>query len=298
MAGNINNLIDSRYGASSSTIDSPKDTIPQIPTNPALELILKHKSVRHFLPNMPLPPGTLEVLITAAQSAATSSHLQLWTAISITDAQPSHKARIATLCGAQSFINAAPLFLIFCADLHRLTDLSAHYELPGTGLNYTEMFLMASLDAGLAGQNAALAAESLGLGICYVGAVRNNLAELSEVLRLPDRVVPVFGLAVGVPDLEAVGKQGTDVKPRLPRSMVLRRETWDEEGVEGGEKGKGKGDEFDAYDSVMASFNAAAGRGDMPIWTKRSAKRVESVASLNGRHVLKETLLAKGFELR
>ncbi|KAI1824033.1 Nitroreductase [Xylaria intraflava] len=290
----LTTLLQSRYGslsASSSSAESPAAQDGAIPLNPILETILKHRSCRNFLPNHPLPPGTPEILVAAAQSAATSSQLQTWSAVAVSD--PLHKDRVASLAGDQYFIRDASLFFVFCADLDRLTTLSARHGLPGIGLEFTDMFLVASLDAALAGQNAALTAESMGLGICYVGAVRNRAAELSELLRLPDRVVPVFGLAVGVFNPASKANDAA-VKPRLPQSVVLRRETWDG-GSKGGTNEEGS---FEAYNHVMAEFNVAAGRGEMPSWTQRSAQIVEKAASLHGRHVLKDTLLARGFEMR
>ena len=94
--------------------------------------------------------------------------------------------------------------------------MSEREELPGAALDYTEMFVTAAIDASLAGQNAAVAAESLGLGICYVGGARNHPQELAALLNLPPRVIALFGLAVGWP----VDGDTSEIKPRLPQSGV------------------------------------------------------------------------------
>ncbi|KAI1260271.1 Nitroreductase [Xylariaceae sp. FL1019] len=283
---NIGSLIKNRYGASEA--ETSKVTYVDS-ENPTLETLLQHKSIRHFLPDK-LPEGSLEIIIAAAQSAATSSHLQTWSVVAIEN--PDRKDKVASLCGDQDFIRQAPLFLIFCADLSRLTKVSAQYGLRGEGLEFTEMFLMASLDAGLAGQNAAVAAEALGLGICYVGGARNNSRELGDLLRLPPRVIAVFGMAVGKPD----PSKPTVTKPRLPQNEILHRETW-HDAEENGEA-QAQDERLKGFDETMRGFNAQAGRGDMPSWTQRSAKRVETVQSLTGRHVLKDFLRENGFQLR
>ncbi|KAI0860648.1 Nitroreductase [Xylaria cubensis] len=278
----IPSLIRARYGtAADFTVAGAGDS--------TLETLLRHRSVRHFLPEK-LPPGSLEVIVAAAQSAATSSNLQTWSVLALEDTE--HKNKAATLCGDQDFIRQAPLFLIFCADLDRLTKVSTQHGLRGEGLEFTEMFLMASLDAGLAGQNATIAAEALGLGACYVGAARNRPQELAELLKLPPRVIAVFGLAVGIPD----PTKTTTVKPRLPQREVLHKEIWyagtSEDGPETQKENLAE------YDVTLASFNAGERREGVPAWTQRSARRIETVESLHGRHVLKEVLREKGFNLR
>ncbi|KAI1172912.1 Nitroreductase [Nemania sp. FL0916] len=280
----ISQLVGARYGASTNPVPAG---VGEIEGNPTLNTLLQHRSVRHFLPEG-LPQGSLEVILAGAQSAATSSNLQTWSVIALED--PEHKRKAADLCGDQEFIRRAPLFLIFCADLNRLTRVSEQHGLGGEGLKFTEMFLMASLDAGLAGQNATVAAEALGLGTCYVGAARNNSDQLADLLQLPPRVIALFGLAIGRPDLN----KPTSVKPRLPQKEVLHREVWrqdDKDGDDVLEKNLAE------YDVTLASFNAAEKREDMPAWTLRSARRIETVESLHGRDILKLIMNRRGFEL-
>jgi len=292
--GIISSLIQARYGygasSASSSISSASviQATSAISPSPTLEILLRHKSVRNFLPQK-LPEGSLEAIIAAAQSAATSSNLQTWSVVAIQD--PENKEKAATLCGDQDFIRQAPLFLIFCADLNRLTKVSEQHGLRGEGLEFTEMFLMASLDAGLAGQNATVAAEALGLGACYVGAARNRPVELAELLRLPERVFALFGVAVGIPDLE---QPAAKIKPRLPQREVLHWESWARKDSQGDEQAEN----LKSYDVTLASFNAGEKREGVPAWTQRSARRIETVESLHGRHVLKDVLQQNGFQLR
>ncbi|KAI1763448.1 nitroreductase [Hypoxylon sp. FL1150] len=286
----LSSLLEARYGTTAAGSATPP--VVPIAANPTLETLLQHKSVRNFLSD-PLPPSTLELLTAAAQSAATSSNLQTWSAVAVTT--PSLKSQAAALCGDQAFIRAAPLFVIFCADLARLTAACAQHGTPGAGLEFLEMYTMAAIDASLAAQNACVAAEALGLGACYVGAARNRPRELAELLGLPPRVVALFGLAVGRPD---PGAPPATVKPRLAQDEVVRRETWGPADGDGATQQEEQAAKLAAYDEALANFNAKQGRGDAPAWTNRSAHRIATVESLHGRDIFRDVLEERGFELR
>jgi nitroreductase len=270
----IEDLLRARYGANRPEVAGGAETV--------LSTLLGHRSVRRYRPE-PLAAGTLEGLIAAAQSAATSSNLQTWSVVALEDSQ--HKSRAATLCGNQEFIRQAPLFLVFCADLERLTHLSEQTGLPGEGLDYLEMFIMATIDASLAAQNLVVAAEAQGLGICYVGAARNRPRELAALLRLPSRVFALFGLAVGLPAEEDT----SIVKPRLPQSVILHRETYSTVERDAAIAG---------YNATMQGFYTGQRMDVQGDWSLHSAKRVATVASLNGRDILREVLQERGFGLK
>jgi nitroreductase len=286
-------LLQERYGQEAAEIEAAEIEaaeieaaeieVPEITgeTNEVLRALLSHKSVRRYR-SEPLPPGMLEQLVAAGQSAASSSNLQTWSVVALE--QPDHKSDAATLCGDQEFIRQAPLFLVFCADLSRLTFISEQLALPGTGLDYFEMFLMAAIDATLAAQNVAVAAEAAGLGICYVGAARNRPRELAALLKLPPRVFALFGMAVGWP-----GEEATAIKPRLPQSEVLYRETYDAAARE---------EWIARYDDIMSAFAQSQGMEASGTWSGKSARRVATVEGLNGRHLLREILQEHGFDLR
>lgn len=275
-AESLGDLLAERYGP-----DAPTLPPGALAGNAVLETLLAHRSVRRYSPD-PLPPGTLELLGAAAQSAASSSNLQVWSAVALQD--PACKAEAAALSGDQEFIRQAPLFLVFCADLSRLTAASEREGMPGGALDYLEMFLTAVVDASLAAQNAA-AAEGLGLGICYVGGARNHPREMAALLNLPQRVIALFGLAVGYPapgDISAV-------KPRLPQSGLIHHETYD---------AQARDESVTAYDETMRGFYEAQ-KMDVPgTWANHSAKRVAGPESLSGREIWREVLQERGFELR
>ncbi|MFK0387104.1 NADPH-dependent oxidoreductase [Agrobacterium sp. NPDC090273] len=248
--------------------------------NDTIDVLLNHRTTRAYLPR-PLPQGSLELLVAAAQSAPTSSNLQAWSVVAVEDSD--RKARLADFTGGNAHVKQAPLFLVWLVDLKRLRNVAASQGNDGEGLDYLESFLIGAIDAALAAQNAVSAIDSLGLGSCYVGGIRNRPEDVSHELRLPSGVVALFGLSVGYPD-PAVK---TDVKPRLPQSSVLFRETYS-----GTEQ-----HDLDSYDEVMKVFQERQGLPEYG-WTAPIAKRIENAEALKGRADLKQTLHRLGFSIK
>ena len=196
------------------------------PWNEHISLLLSHRSVRGYRPDA-LPAGTLETLIAAAQSAATSSNLQTWSVIAVTD--PDKKAALAKVAANQKHIEQCPLFLVWVADISRNQRLGAEEGVTLETMPYQETFLVAAIDAALAAQNATVAAESLGLSCVYIGALRNNPQQVARVVGLPSGAFGVFGMCVGYASAAGV----TEVKPRLragchPAPRHLRRQRRDQ----------------------------------------------------------------------
>lgn len=243
--------------------------------------LLAHRSVRAYLPT-PLPDGTIAALVAAAQSASSSSNLQTWSVIAVAD--PDRKGALAALAGSQAHIFEAPLFLVWLADFSRLEAAARAHGIAPEALDYLEMMLVGCIDAALAAQNAAVAAEALGMGIVYIGGMRNQPLEVARILELPPRTFAVFGMCVGYPDPE----RPAAVKPRLNQGAVLHRETYG-------------GTEPDAhiadYDGIMDGFYASQGLANDP-WSLHSAKRVRGPQSLSGRDKLRAALEAMGFVLK
>jgi nitroreductase len=267
-----------RYGAASTPTACPMGS-----ALPVMEQMLAHRTVRAYLPD-PVPQDALQCIVAAAQSAATSSNLQTWSVVAVRDRE--RKARLAECAANQAHIHEAPLLLIWLADLSR-SDRNAQRAGSASEANrYTEMFLVSAFDAVLAAQNATLAAEALGYGTSYIGAMRNHPAKVSAELKLPKRVFPIFGLTVGRPDPARL----SGVKPRLPQNMVLFEETYDA-------PAQAETQAVAAYDEVMLDFQKAQGMKPMP-WSTQSAQRVAGAQSLSGRDRLVSEIHAQGFELK
>lgn len=188
--------------------------------NEVIETILEHRSIRKF-EDRPLTKEQVETIVRCAQAASTSSYVQAYTIIGVTDKEL--KKKLAELSGDQPYVADNGHFFVFCADLHRHAvagEMEMKTEEMIESLESTEKFMVAVIDAALAAQNAALAAESMGLGICYIGGLRNNLQEVVKLLKTPDRVIPLFGLAVGYP------ARITSKRPRLPLEHIYHENTY------------------------------------------------------------------------
>jgi FMN reductase (NADPH) len=253
-------------------------------TNPTIELIHTHASVRHYKPD-PLPVETVETIVAAGQRASTSSNLQGYSVVAVTD--PVKRAKLSELCGNQKHVTEAPVFLAFCADLARL-DRACHLRGYTQVTGYVENFLAAAVDAAIVAQTTALAAESLGLGICFIGGIRNNLPEVIDLLELPRLVVPITGMTVGWPE------KSPRLRPRLPLRAVLHWKKYDTSSEDGALR---------EYDRAMIATGIYEGRqvpvagkeGEMDDygWTEHSARRVSQPARTGLRAVLEE----QGFRL-
>ncbi len=253
-------------------------------SNPTLELIHAHGSCRSYQPD-PLPDGMIETIVEAAQHASTSSNMQAFSVVAVTDEVK--RAELARLCGGQKHIAQAPVFLAWCADLARL-DRACQLRGLEQSHEHVENFLIAAVDAAIAAQNAALAAQSLGLGICYIGSIRNNPREVIQLLELPRLVFPVTGMTVGWPE------KPPRTRPRLGLEAVLHRERYNQDQDEA----------LLAYDREMAATGIYENRqveipgrpGEMEAygWLEHSARRVSQPMRIFLREVLEE----QGFLLK
>jgi len=187
--------------------------------NSVIDLLKAHRSIRKFT-QQPIAEELLEALILAGQSAATSSFLQGTTVIRVRNQET--RQQIASLAGSQRYVEKAAEFLVFCADLKRSSDCCKQYDKEAAA-GFTEQFIIATVDTALFAQNVAVAAESVDLGICFIGGIRNDPAKVAELLKLPQGVYPVFGFCLGYPD------QNPETKPRLPLSVVLKNEVYTED---------------------------------------------------------------------
>lgn len=259
--------------------------------------LTSHATVRSYRPD-PLPEGLLEIIITAAQSASTSSNLQNYSIIAVEDAEK--RKRLAEL-SKNDHVAEAPLFLVFCADLHRMEVICRRQGHPFADRTM-DMFLQAVVDTALVAQNAAVAAESLGLGICMIGGIRNRLKEVSELLNLPPRTFALVGMTVGYP------AKPSKVRHRLPMDVILHREAYSDENLEDGLR---RYDEVTAQSGIYSGRQvavAAQGAGEIrasaqqsspekpPIygWCEHSARRMARVNP--DRASLKAQLEALGWE--
>lgn len=184
--------------------------------NETVQLLLNHKSVRHYTTD-PVPEIVRDQIIACAQMAPSSSNMQAYSIIEIHD--PSIREGLMAISGGQRWVIAAPMLLVFCADLQRAKRYFKGLD-PDV-LGNTELFTVSVIDAALAAQKALIAAQALGLGGVIVGGIRNDVAGVSSLLKLPELVFPAFALCLGYPAVEP------EQKPRLPMDVILRQDHYE-----------------------------------------------------------------------
>lgn len=273
-------------------LDVDQIDIPEELLTPELVHLYRHSSVRSFH-RTPLKPGMLEAIVAAAVSASTSSNLHAYSIVAVED--QTTREKLAELAGKQRFIADAPLFLAFCPDIWRLQYLCRRQG-RSYGTKFLDQFCIALGDTHLALQNAAVAAEALGLGICMVGGVRQAPWEIADLLGLPEGVYCAVGLCVGYP------KSRSPVKPRLPLKVILHRERYSTERLEEGLR------EYDArmiaakvYEGRQISTPADPPRPDPYGWCEHTSRRVSDADAVNPasgtRRYMRQFLLERGFHL-
>lgn len=237
----------------------------------AIEVMKSHRSIRKFTDDE-IPYKLLIDLIRVGQSGSTSSHVQAYSIIRVKD--KANRKKISELAGGQASVAECAEFLVFCADMKRSAEASENI---GNNVirGMTEQLILATVDTAIVAQNVAIAAELHGLGICYIGGIRNEPSSISELLHIPEDVYPVFGMCIGYPASDP------DVKPRLPIESILKDDYY-----------SGDGEEVDAFNKVMADYYMTRKTGN-----KRSswAEQLSPVFNQKTRPHMQSFLKSKGF---
>lgn len=172
--------------------------------NETLTLIENRKSVRAYEPG-PLGPEQRDAIVRAAMRAPTAGNQMLYSILDIED--QAIKDRLAVTCDHQPFIAKAPLVLLFLADFQRWFDYFRHSGVEelcrDRGIPFRKPqegdLMLAISDALIAAQTAVIAAESLGIGSCYIGDVMENYEVHRDLLHLPDFAFPIAMVCFGLP---------------------------------------------------------------------------------------------------
>jgi nitroreductase len=224
--------------------------------NEVMQTMLNHRSVRKYT-NQPVSDEMLEQIVACGQAAASSSFIQAYSVINVTD--PAHRQQIAAAAGGQVWVEKAARFLVLCADMRRINHCCVEQEL-GELEGQAEHFIAATVDVGLMAQNMMLAAESLGLGCVFIGGIRNDPAVVRDLLALPKHVYPAFGMCLGWPD------QQTEVKPRFPVKVVLHQGTYHDSAAQ----------DVEGYDQVMRDYyQHRSGNQRTSDWSEQTAAAVQ-----------------------
>ena len=230
-------------------------------------LMKSHSSVRRFK-EQEIPQADLTEILTAAQMASSWKNFQSYSVI-VVRSQEKKDALFELV--PQEAIRQSAAFLLFVGDLNR-AEKGARLHTDIFQPQGVEGLLITSVDAALAGQNALLAAESLGYGGVIIGLVRYKSVELAELFKLPDYTYPVFGIALGVPN------QQHEVKPRLPLENVVFEEEYQEQSTEA----------IEAYDRVQTEY---AGTRATTTWSQRLAEQFGNLEPSSTRENLEQKKL-------
>lgn len=172
--------------------------------NPVLEVLENRSTLRKFS-SRPVEQEVEDAILQAALRAPTASNMMYYSIIRIRDKEL--QLKLQKNCKNQPYISLAPCMMVFCADYQRWADL---YECDGVPEKCAEMgieyhrpnernFLLAAIDATLAAQNAVIAAESMGLGSCYLGHIMGHVEDNRALFQLPPYVYPVIAVLFGYP---------------------------------------------------------------------------------------------------
>ena len=183
---------------------------------PVIQQIHKHRSIRKYKPD-PIPELLLTEILEAGIRSSSSGNMQAFSIILTRDAEL--RAKLLDPHLNQSMVVDAPILVTFCADFHRMRRWLELSNAPDNFDNYFS-FMIAAIDAILVAQTVALAAESRGLGLCYLGSTLSNADQIGKILDLPENVVPVVGYSLGYPAEDPAPRD------RLPLRGLIHHETY------------------------------------------------------------------------
>ncbi len=181
-----------------------------------MDKLLSHRSIRRYKPDA-VSQETLDKILKATIRASNTGNMQAYSVIVTRDNEI--KTKLWESHFKQGFVLEAPVHLTFCADFNRFTKWCQSRKADPGYDNYLS-FLTGAIDAVIAAQNAVVAAEMEGLGICYLGTVTWMADRFIDILKLPKLVVPVVAITLGYPD------ESPGLTDRLPMEGVVHQDTY------------------------------------------------------------------------
>lgn len=142
----------------------------------------------------PIGPQEKQAILAAAMRAPTAGNSMLYSILDVTDQDL--KDKLAVTCDHQPFLASAPMVLVFLADYRRWVrkfQQAGCENIPNPRLSD---FILATNDTVIAAHAACVAAESLGIGSCYIGDIIEQWEQHKEMFHLPQFVAPVSMLGI------------------------------------------------------------------------------------------------------
>lgn len=186
-------------------------------TNTVIETLLSHASVREYQ-EKDIEEPVLEMILRAACNGSTMGNMQLFSIIVTRDQQM--KDKMAPYHFNQPMATKAPVMLTFCADFRRFNRFCECRNANANAYSNFQAYQWAVTDALIAAQNACVAAESLGIGVCWLGTITYNADKFAECLDLPKHVVPVACITMGYP------LKNTTLTEKLPYKCLIHNEKY------------------------------------------------------------------------
>ncbi len=181
-----------------------------------IETLLNHKTIRNYKSD-PIDEEILNIILEAGFRASTTGNMQVYSVIVTRDQEKRNE--LCKMHFGQKMVEQAPVLLTFCADFNRFNKWCEQREAEPGYDNFLSFFT-AAIDALLVAQNAAVAAEAYGLGICYLGTTTYQADKLIDFFDLPKGVVPITTLVVGYP------AEDPEKADRLPAKGVVHYEKY------------------------------------------------------------------------
>ena len=181
-----------------------------------LDILNQHRTIRKYT-HQQIDPELLNKLLETACRASNTGNMQAYSIVVTTDSEL--KNQLSPAHFNQPMITNAPVVLTFCADFNRFTKWCLQRDAE-PGYDNFQSFMATAIDALIAAQTFCIAAESVGLGICYLGTTTYNARDIIDTLKLPKLVVPITTITVGYPD------GLSDQTDRLPLNAVVHSETY------------------------------------------------------------------------
>ncbi|MBP1640062.1 MAG: NADPH-dependent oxidoreductase [Bacteroidetes bacterium] len=242
------------------------------------EIFLNRTSIRRY-ERQPIEPEKLEFIYKAIQNTPTSYNGQQFSVISITD--QNLKLQLYELIG-QKQIKTSAVFMVFCVDFYKLQQFAKATDTEFPPFQDTmDGFMVGVIDAALAMENAAIAAETLGLGSCCIGYTRTAApAELAKILQLPEGVCVICGLSIGYP------AEHPDLKPKLPLSLVIHENHYRTDDIK---------PELLTYNEEVTAYNAVrAGDKTTNDWGKHILDYYQTAMKYN----MEKYIWEQGFHIK
>ena len=217
--------------------------------NQTIEVMKNHRCIRRFA-DKDLSDEIIDELVAVAQAAPNSINGQQISLVIVRDKEK--KRRIAQIADGQTWIEHAPLFILFVADFYKAKLAADKVGKPLVIPESVEATIAVSIDAGICLGNVITAAQSLGLGIVPIGGIRNDPAAMIELMKLPEYTFPINGLCIGYP------ADRSHQKPRMPVAAFRHDEVYDPAKLKA---------LIDEYDVLMEPYLKSVDRGNEINWS-------------------------------